>query len=158
MMQILSVTILLGNCELANADFNSPPSSSFQPAIPWVSDYQAGIAEAQKGQKALVLFFTGSDWCSWCHRLEDEVLNQKEFGQALKDKFVFVKVDFPMKTKLPPEAAAQNQQLRNRFGVNSFPTLVILDGKERVLGTTGYRPGGAVAFADYLSSIAARKN
>ena len=51
-------------------------------------------------------------------------------------------VDFPHSTQLPPEVKAQNDALQRKFGISGFPTLLVIDGNEHVLGQmAGYNPG-----------------
>lgn len=123
-------------------------------SINWLTNYEEAVNQSRSTSKPIVLFFTGSDWCGWCHKLEQESLDTPEFAQAAGDKFIFVKLDFPVNTTLSPQIAAQNKQLQRKFNVSGFPTLIILDGKQQnQIGKTGYRPGGGRAFADHLSKI-----
>jgi hypothetical protein len=43
-----------------------------------------GAQNAREQNRAVFLFFTGSDWCGWCQRLNAEVLATKEFLASLK--------------------------------------------------------------------------
>lgn len=146
---MIASAVLFSNSGMVFAD----QSPATVPTISWSTNYQQSLSETKNGNKAVVLFFTGSDWCSWCSKLEEEVLSKPEFANALQGKFTFVKVDFPVYHKLAPELTSQNQALKKRFSVKSFPTLVVLDSQEHVLGTTGYRPGGPLSFAAHLSSM-----
>lgn len=119
----------------------------------WYTNYEQAVNESRASSKPMILFFTGSDWCGWCHKLEDEVLNTHEFAEAAKDKFVFVKLDFPMHSQSDATTLAQNKQLQKKFEVKGFPTLVILDDQQQQIGVTGYRPGGPNAYADHLLKI-----
>lgn len=122
--------------------------------IQWLNNYEEAVNLSKSTSKPIVLFFTGSDWCSWCIKLEHESLDTPEFAQAVGDKFIFVKLDFPVNSALPPALAAQNKQLQKRYNVRGFPSLVILEGhQQNQVGTTGYRPGGGRAFADHLLKI-----
>lgn len=40
----------------------------------WVSDFAAAKKEAAESKKDLLVDFTGSDWCGWCIKLVDEVV------------------------------------------------------------------------------------
>lgn len=141
---ILALSLLL--CSTFSGVHAVNSSSSLQ----WFDSYDKGLSASKSSGKPLILFFTGSDWCGWCQKLENEVLNQPEFAQAVGDKFVFVVLDFPMKKPVDPSLSAQNKQLQNQYNVKGFPTLVILDDQQNLIGTTGYRPGGPKAYADYL--------
>ena len=125
--------------------------NTYQSSIRWLNNYDQALQMSQASSKPILLFFTGSDWCSWCKKLEDEVLFHPEFAQEAGDKFIFVRLDFPLNSSLDPQITAQNKQLQKKFDVRSFPTIVILDGRtQRQIGTTGYRPGGGKQYAAHL--------
>lgn len=121
------------------------PASSLN----WYQNYDQAVNASQVSGKPLVIFFTGSDWCVWCQRLDAEVLDTPEFAQSVKDQFIFLVLDFPRKP-VDPQLLAQNKQLQNRFNVKSFPTIVILDSQQKLIGSVGYRAGGPRAYAEYL--------
>lgn len=121
--------------------------------VQWYTNYTQALSVAQRENKPLLLFFTGSDWCGWCKKIDKEVFDTQEFGQSVGGRFVFVKLDFPMNNQLPREEAQQNAMLKQKYGVTGFPTIVVLDSQENFLAETGYRPGGGQAYADYLSSL-----
>ena len=122
--------------------------------INWLTNFDEALNLSKSTSKPIVLFFTGSDWCGWCIKLEKESLDTPEFARAVGDKFIFVKLDFPVNSTLPPQIAAQNKQLQKKYNVSGFPSLIILDGKQQTkIGATGYRPGGGRAYADHLTKI-----
>ena len=45
----------------------------------WVADYDAALALAQETNKDILVDFTGSDWCGWCIRLDNEVFSNDAF-------------------------------------------------------------------------------
>lgn len=119
--------------------------------IKWYTNYDEAANQAKTSSKPLVLFFTGSDWCTWCSKIEEEVLNTREFNEGAGNRFIFVKLDFPLYTNQDPQQKAQNKQLQQKYNVRSYPTLLVIDPKNnQQIGTTGYRPGGGKAFSDYL--------
>jgi|SRR5690606_40370081 len=100
-----------------------------------------------------MLFFTGSDWCGWCIRLQKEVFKTPEFTSWAKDNVVLVELDFPRRKQLAPEIRQQNMQLQQSFGVQGYPTVWFAratkkDGKVNFeqLGRTGYVAGGPAAW------------
>ncbi len=126
-------------------------TATSKPSIKWQTNYDEAIKQGKEGSKPVILFFTGSDWCSWCTKLEQEVLSTQEFADAVANKFIFVKLDFPLYSAQDPQVKAQNKQLQQKFDVRSYPTIVIFDAQQnRQIGTTGYRPGGGKQYADYL--------
>lgn len=72
-----------------------------------------------------------------------------EFADAVGNKLIFVKVDYSSE----PQYAAQNEQLKKKYNVRGYPTLVILDPHLQQVGVTGYRPGGGKQYAAHLFSM-----
>jgi len=119
----------------------------------WVESYEQALQMATKDHKPVILYFTGSDWCGWCKKMDQEVFSSTAFAEEIGGRFIFVKVDFPMNRKLPEAQARQNAQLKQRYGVTGYPTLVIVDGNGGFIGETGYRAGGGKAYAQWLEQF-----
>lgn len=118
--------------------------------IQWQDSYQKALEQSKSSSKPVLLFFTGSDWCGWCSKLEEEALNTQEFVQTAGPQFIFVKLDFPLYSPIDPQIAVRNKELRKKFDVRSFPTIIIVDETGRQIGSTGYRPGGGKEYAGHL--------
>lgn len=119
--------------------------------IKWQTNYEQAVQQSKSDSKPLLLFFTGSDWCGWCNKLDDEILETSEFASAAGNKFIFVKLDFPLYSNQDQQIKAQNKQLQEKFAVRSFPTIIVLDPKSnQQLGVTGYRADKPADFAKYL--------
>jgi protein disulfide-isomerase len=43
-------------------------------SLTWHTDVKEVSSNKVKKNKPLLLFFTGSDWCGWCIKLQNEVL------------------------------------------------------------------------------------
>jgi thiol-disulfide isomerase/thioredoxin len=67
----------------------------------WVDDFEKGLAKAKAENKPALVDFTGSDWCVWCKRLDEEIFSKKQFKEYVKDKYVLIEVDFPQIKRLP---------------------------------------------------------
>ncbi|MDA3838189.1 MAG: thioredoxin family protein [Candidatus Delongbacteria bacterium] len=119
----------------------------------WETSYSTAIAKAKKSGKKLLLDFTGSDWCGWCVRLDNEVFSKKEFQNYAKDNLILVKLDFPRSIKQSNELKKQNKSLANKFGIKGYPTIILLDNNEKLLGQTGYQKGGAVKYVQHLIGL-----
>lgn len=126
---------------------------SAQAEATWLTDLSKAQAEAKAQHKLLLLDFTGSDWCVWCKKLDAEVFKQPEFESYAKDHLVLLTVDFPRKTAVAPEVKKQNEELAQKFGIEGFPTVVVLNGDGKQVGELGYEPGGASAFLKQLEKI-----
>ena len=64
-------------------------------AVEWMTDIEAAKTKAAAENKALLLDFTGSDWCGWCIRIRKEVFDKPRFEEYIRDKFVPVEIDIP---------------------------------------------------------------
>ena len=103
----------------------------------------AALAQAQAGNKLVLLDFTGSDWCPPCMALHDKVFSRPEFQSYAESNLVFLVVDFPQKFHLPADAGATNGLLSAKFNIQGLPTLVALDGDgKEIWRHLGYIDGG----------------
>lgn len=122
----------------------------------WTSDFEAAKKQAVEGKKSMMLEFTGSDWCPPCKRLNQEVFSKPEFEAGVKDKLVLVKLDFPRdKSKLSEATIAQNDMLQEKYGISGYPTILLADEQGKPFAKTGYKPGGAEAYAKHLEELLA---
>jgi thioredoxin-related protein len=118
----------------------------------WLTDLDEGIKVAKAEKKAILVDFTGSDWCGWCIRLKKEVFDQKEFAAVTKD-FVLVELDYPQKKKQPAEEKAKNKALAEKFGIEGFPTIMLLDANGEPFAQTGYLAGGPAKYLPHLAEL-----
>src|SRR5690349_15264465 len=70
------------------------------PQIQWNATFQETQTLSKKENKPIFLYFSGSDWCSWCNKLDEEILSSPDFITKVGPQFVFYKADFPVYTKL----------------------------------------------------------
>lgn len=130
-----------------NAQMQPMQSGRFMDSSIWTTNYQAALQQAQRENKALLLLFTGSNWCTYCTRLEQEVLDRPECIQALSPYFIFVKLDYQRpNVSLSPQLVEQTAALKRQYNITRYPTVVVINPQERVLGTTGYLEGGPARF------------
>lgn len=116
----------------------------------WVTDINQAYSLSASSKKPVFAFFTGSDWCGWCHKLQRDVFAKPEFVTWAKDNVVLLELDFPKRIKLPDSLAQQNQSLQQFFRVTGFPTIWVFnmaqDSKNKTfmisaLGSLGYPEG-----------------
>jgi len=140
---------------LAIGDAGAEEPSTPTGAIEWGTDFAAASVRAAAEGRAIVLNFTGSDWCVWCHRLRDEVFVHQPFGDYAGTSLVLVEVDFPRRSKLPEALATQNRALADRFKVESYPTILVLNSAGEEIGRLGYMQGGPKTFVRELKRLIA---
>jgi protein disulfide-isomerase len=130
----------------------------------WHTDVSKASEIAMKEKKPLLLFFTGSDWCGWCIRLQKEVFKTPEFEKWAKANVVLVDLDYPRRTPQPEEIKAQNQQLQAMFRVQGYPTIWFVNPEKKDgtinlngLGNTGYVAGGPEKWLATANDILKKK-
>ena len=120
----------------------------------WTADYAKALAQAKSENKRVLLDFTGSDWCPWCIKLEKDIYSKEKFREYAKNNLVLVTVDFPQSKPLAKNVQEQNEKLKNQFGIEGFPTTVLLNSSGKKLGDiVGYVEGGPDAFIAQLEKM-----
>jgi len=120
--------------------------------LSWNGNLEKAIEQAKKENKAVLVNFTGSDWCIWCKRLSAEVFQQKEFEAYAKDNLVLVMLDFPKDIQQSQQTKEYNNKLAQKYGIQGFPTILLIDGQGKLVAQTGYQPGGAAKYVEHLKS------
>jgi protein disulfide-isomerase len=118
----------------------------------WENNLDKAIEQAKKENKTVLVNFTGSDWCIWCKRLSAEVFQQKEFEAYAKESLVLVMLDFPKDIEQTQETKEYNNKLAQKYGIQGFPTILLIDGQGKLVAQTGYQPGGAAKYVEHLKS------
>lgn len=137
-MKRLAAAILLAVLPLQAADL-------------WSTDHEASLKKAAAEKRLLLLEFTGSDWCPPCRVQAREVFDQPGFAKFAEDNLVPVKLDFPRKSSQSAETQAANQALAEKYSVEGFPTVILLDSRGTELARkVGYGGGGVEAFISWV--------
>jgi len=117
----------------------------------WSTNYEAAIKKAAAENRMVLLEFTGSDWCPPCKMQAKEVFDQPEFEKFAEENLVPVKLDFPRRSGQDPETRAANQALAEKFDIEGFPTVILLDSKGIELAReVGYQGGGVEGFIAWV--------
>jgi protein disulfide-isomerase len=126
--------------------------------LTWLTDLDEAKKVATKENKKLLVDFTGSDWCGYCIKLHKEVFDTPEFEKFAKD-YVLVELDFPKRKEQPAAEKAKNQAAQKKYGVNGFPTVIIINSSGKVLNRAeGYAPdSGPDAYLPKLGAPAVKK-
>ena len=120
---------------------------AFSQETKWYTDFAKASTQAKAENKTILLDFTGSDWCPWCQRMDQETLGTQQFLDYAKDNLEWVMVDFLKRIPQPPDVIAQNLQMKEKFQVKGFPTFILINPQGTVLWKQeGYLPGGPDAF------------
>lgn len=121
----------------------------------WVEDFDEAVKLAKAEKKDLLVDFTGSDWCGWCIRLHEEVFQHESFYSEAEKNFVLVALDFPrdqaIKDKVPNPK--RNAELQELYGIQGFPTVLLITADGDVFGRTGYQEGGPEKYVAHLATL-----
>jgi thioredoxin-related protein len=123
---------------------------------PWLRDLEAAKEAARASDRALLIEFTGSDWCPPCIKLHREVFGVAGFQEAASRDYVLVVIDNPRdRSKLGEAEDRQSVALHERYAVNKWPTIYLTDAEGRPFARTeDYRPGGPTAYLEHLATFA----
>lgn len=139
--------------------------------LTWYTEFEKANEVSKATQKPIFAFFTGSDWCGWCHKLQRDVFAKEEFIAWAEKNVVLLELDFPRNKQLPEQLVQQNYSLAQFFKVQGYPSIWMFyaskDEKSdkvmiNALGQLGY-PGGAekgneqVKFIQNANLILAKK-
>jgi protein disulfide-isomerase len=121
--------------------------------LKWFTDLPKAQEQAKADKKLVMLDFTGSDWCGWCIKLNKEVFSQPEFADYAKKNLVLVEVDFPRNKPQSDALKKANEELQEKYKIEGYPTIIVLDSTGKKLGELSYEPGGPKAFIRELEKL-----
>lgn len=116
----------------------------------WYTDLIKASELSMASNKPVFAFFTGSDWCGWCKKLQKDVFAKPEFIAWANKNVILLELDFPRNKALSPELTQQNQQLQQAFQVRGYPTIWLFYMNKNLetsqfqieaLGSLGYPQG-----------------
>lgn len=137
--------------KVVQAPVPKPKAPPPGPALQWTVNYAAALTQAKETNRHVFLFFTGSDWCGWCKRLDQEILSTPAFSRYAGENLILVKLDFPRAVPQAPDLKSQNQQLAKKYRIEGYPTVVVLDSSGKAVERLGYQEGGPEPFIERLS-------
>lgn len=101
--------------------------------LKWLTNLDKAKARAKKYKKPILVYFTGSDWCLPCKKLEKHFFKTDQF-KAASQNYILVYLDNPYRDDIIPlKEKKENKIIATRFKVDFFPVLIALDyeGNER---------------------------
>jgi thioredoxin-related protein len=129
-------------------------AASARAELAWITDYKKAQDEAKASHKLVLLEFTGSDWCGYCFQLDRVIFSQPEFKDYANKNLVLVEIDFPRRKAQSAETKKQNAELAERYQIDGFPTLVVLNGEGKAVWRyDGLYTNGLAAFLAELDKV-----
>jgi thioredoxin-related protein len=113
--------------------------------------------EAQKQNKDILLIVTMSDECYACNLLEENVFQDKHWTP--EDSFIVCHIDHTANLKKDAPEVWQAQELFFlRFGIDSFPTVMLCTPEAWPYYKGTYHDEDAAVFLEYLEEIRAERS
>ena len=101
----------------------------------WSTTYKEALQQAKEEKKPVLVYFKGSDWCAPCKKLDTALFSTDKFKNLAKKNFVLYEADIPYnKDLVEKEKLKTNLKLVKKFKVKSYPTLVFINRRQKVLG------------------------
>ncbi len=105
-------------------------------SVDWQSDFNKAKEEASKENKAILINFSGSDWCGPCIRMKKEIFESNAFTDYASGNLILLRADFPRdkKNQLSKEQTAKNDALAEKYNPEGkFPLTVLVSADGKVL-------------------------
>lgn len=113
----------------------------------WLTKLAKAQEESKETGLPILMLFTGTTWCSYCIKLENEVFSEKEFKTFANQNLVLLMLDFPSGGTKDKEM----NRLKTEFGVTGYPTYFLTDASGAKLAKGGYNDGiNPEKFADWV--------
>jgi uncharacterized protein YyaL (SSP411 family) len=122
----------------------------------WKADYDAALKQAAAENKYVLVSISGLEWCGWCKMLEEEVFSQPEFIAYAKENLICILLDFDNSGRATnAEFAKQHEMLLEKFQVQGFPMVLILNPQGKGIVRDSYQPGGAAKYVEFIKGVIA---
>ncbi|MEO9571518.1 MAG: thioredoxin family protein [Polaribacter sp.] len=131
---LFSLLLCLFVIDISNAqDLVTEFADTF--SVNWETNYKKALKKSKKEKKPVLIYFTGSDWCGPCKVLDKKLFHTEKF-KAIADKdLILYEADTPRnKDIVSPEKLEITNDLKRKFKIHSFPTLVFVNHKGKMIG------------------------
>ena len=102
--------------------------------VNWEETYKGALKKSKKEKKPVLIYFTGSDWCGPCKVLDKKLFHSEKFKALAEKDLILYEADSPRnKDLISSEKLDINNDLQRKFKVRSFPTLVFVNHKGKMI-------------------------
>lgn len=116
----------------------------------WFTDVSQAIEQSKVSGKPIFAFFTGKEWCSWCKKLERQVLSKDGFINYAKENLVLLELDFPRGRRNLPQ---KQIELARKFNIKGYPTVILMDSSTNKIAKTGYEAMSPEQYVDHVKAL-----
>ena len=116
----------------------------------WLTDVSQAIEQSKVSGKPIFAFFTGKEWCSWCKKLERQILSKEQFINYAKENLVLLELDFPRGRRNLPQ---KQIELARKFNIRGYPTVILMDSSTNKIAKTGYESMSPEQYVDHVKVL-----
>lgn len=117
-------------------------ATSVATAAGWMTDFTAAQNKAKAENKKMLVLFTGSDWCPACIQLKNTALSHDAFKSYAEQHVILTEIDFPRRKPVGAAQRKANDALAARYGIEYYPTLLLIDGAGAKVAEVSAVPDG----------------
>lgn len=124
------------------------PFTTTESELVWHTDFENAKTIANKEKKNILIYFTGSDWCSPCKKLKVDLFDTNEF-KKISENYTLVYVDIPRNQDLlSSNQLGHNKKLLSKFNKRGvFPLFKIVKSNGKTIDEySGYSMNGDVSY------------
>ncbi len=128
--------------------FNAQIHTDVERESKWLTDFDKALKLADKEEKNVMVYFTGSDWCPPCKKLKTDLFDSEAFKE-LSGNYILLYVDMPRnKDLLTPGQIQHNTNLFKKYNKKGvFPLIKIVNAKGNELDEySGYSMNGEISY------------
>jgi|SRR5665213_3042024 len=170
MKKILFASFIMLFCFFRFSIAQTQENTATSKGLEWHTSMEEAYKLSNATNKPIFALFTGSDWCIWCKRLDNNVFSKPEFIEWANKNVILLELDFPKHKQLAPELTQQNNSMQQALKITGYPTVWILFAIKNdstgsfnlnTIGSLGYPSDGEVGneqikFLENANKILAR--
>ena len=129
------------------------PAHNEEGASVWVDSFKKALEKSKREKKPVLIYFTGSDWCGPCKVLDKKLFHSAKFIKMANKDLILYEANNPRNRDLvEAERLKENYKLIDKYKVNSYPTLVFVNHRGKMIG---YKKGLVLTeyYYPFISSV-----
>lgn len=101
--------------------------------LKWSQNFEKTLKKAKKNKKPIIMYFSGSDWCSPCKKLDADFFHSQKFLDQ-SSEFNLVLVDLPHRVDvISSKQREKNKKLLEKYNKEkSFPMVIFMNSRGKV--------------------------
>ncbi len=115
-------------------------------------DKDSIFQKSEKEHKAVLIVFSGSDWCKNCIQFEKGIMKDSSFQHFIRENLQLLHADFPQKKKLPQKRIQQNESLAEQYNPKGIFPMFVLVGPDKKTAVISFQHETAAPFTDKLKA------